>query len=365
MDENYSILLEDLMKTESKEAKKEKKCISDRIKNEFKLIIKNLENTDKLEKIYKFRYAIFNAGIRNPELEETYMRLLKKVAFTDEKSIIFANWDNVFTTIFGNIPVIYNDHGKDYPNRIINMFCNTKNELKLNLLMLLFRNIYNIEPEEMEFVDKMLLHINKTEENYILKSYESIVKYLYNLCDKESILYNYKNFILEEAFAKSKSGHNSGLLSDMLEIFVDKDINNHNLINLFKVIAISDNRDVADAYFNLINDEAFINLEDTKLQDRCIKLLDEVKESNYLNIHLITEIILNIIILSNNKYIQDYLLDKIKRIKRAESLELILMLTPILKTFSNEDEYVRVIDTLEDKNSDLTKKLIINLNCDE
>lgn len=125
------------------------------------------------------------------------------------------------------------------------------------------------------------------------------------------------------------------------------------------------NKELIDSILMLIEDRNFIRLEDKTLQNNCIYLLKNVAEKDIKNIKLVVKIILDIIIVTDNNYIQDYLIEKIKYIKTQESLKLILMLTPILNEFSNEDEYVNVIDSLEDKSGNLTKKLVINFNENE
>lgn len=365
MDQNYAYQLRNLMRVESKNAKKDNKKISERIKNEFDIILKNMEGTSKLEVLYKFRYAVFNAGITNSELENIYIKLLKKIAFTDEKSVIFADWNNVFSMIFGNIFALYNEHGKYNISKIIDLFCNTKNEIKMEVLMMLFIGLFNVETRDFDYIDLILENIRKTDNDYILKSYKNIIKNICFLNDENFIISKYKDYIAFQ-FSESRSKYNSEMLSELLDIFADskRNINNVNLINLFKVFSNSDNRDLINAYYELMNNHNFTKC-DYKIQNRCINILKNIPNIKFLNMRLTTEIILEIIVVCDDEYIQDYLLEKLKYIKNYESLKLILMLTPILNEYSSVDEYVRVIDNLEDKNSELTKKLVINLNYDE
>ena len=63
-----------------------------------------------------------------------------------------------------------------------------------------------------------------------------------------------------------------------------------------------------------------------------------------------------------DKKIVEYLLDKLKEINNPKSLELIIAVSPLLNKFSNKEEYIRVINSIEDENNNLTKKLVINLD---
>ena len=121
------------------------------------------------------------------------------------------------------------------------------------------------------------------------------------------------------------------------------------------------NKELIESIILLIEDRNFVRLEDKTLQNRCIYLLNNVCVENIHYLNLVVKIILDIIIVSNNKYIQDYLLEKINHIKNTKSLEFIILLTPILNKYASIDEYVNVIDSLEDEHGNFIKKLSINL----
>ena len=47
--------------------------------------------------------------------------------------------------------------------------------------------------------------------------------------------------------------------------------------------------------------------------------------------------------------------------KQLKICKLLLKLEPVLSSFTDTKEFIRVIDSLEDSNHNLTKKLVINL----
>ena len=364
MEKDYAYEIEKATKIRFKEVKKQKEDVSLETKKNLLKLLNNFKNTKKLEYIYKFRYAILNRDIAKPELSEIYEKLFKKMLNSNENSVIFTEWNNIFSTIFGNIPVINDNVGIKYIDKIVTMFCNTKNESKLRVLMLLFVSLYHIDNKDKKYIDLLLEEINKTEESYILDSYQTIIKNIYKI-NENDLLFNHREFILYQ-FSESISKSNSEYLSELLNIFLTEEDNIKNiyLINLFKIFSSTENRELRNAYYELMNNKIFIE-SDKNIQNRCLIILKHIPSSEYLKMRLVTRIILEIIVVIESKYIQDYLLEKVSRIKNTDSLELLLHLTPILNDFSTEDEYVRVIDSLEDKSNNLTKKLVINLDYNE
>lgn len=113
-------------------------------------------------------------------------------------------------------------------------------------------------------------------------------------------------------------------------------------------------------------DEYLYNIlgKDKNLLDDYIDVLNEIKLKNNLDLKLVCRIFLEVIVVCKSSYIQDYLLEKLKYISNNKTLELILLLAPILSKYSDEEEFVKVIDSLEDKEHTFTKKLVIDLNKD-
>lgn len=362
MEKNYAYEIETVIKDRFKEVKKDKEEFSLDTKKNLLKLVNNCKNTKKIEYIYKFRYAILNRDIAKPELINIYEKLFKKILNTDENSIIFTEWNNIFSTIFGNIPVIYDNAGLKYINNIIDLFCDTNNDNKLRCLMNLFISIYNVEKEDFYIIKFLLNEIQRQETDHILDNYNMIIKNLYKFTDNEE-LKKYFNYIIYQ-ISDSKSKLNSEYLNVLLEILINEDnsIEKEYLIilNLLRTFSTSKNMELISAYHALITNNSFIK-SDSILQNKCILLLKKISEDNFMKIRLVTEIILNIIIVCDNKDIENYLLNKLLVIKNNEVLELLLKLEPVLSSFTDTKEFIRVIDSLEDNSNNLTKKLVINL----
>jgi len=359
MDKNFSYEIEIATKEHYKKAKKNKEDVSLYTKSNLLKLLNKCKDTKKEEYIYKFRYAILNRDFTNPKLSYIYEKLFNKIISTKEDSVIFTNWDNVFTTIFGNMPVIHDKVGINYIDKIINIFCKTTNENKLKCLMNLFVTIYNID--NLDVIDYILIELNNQENEHILDNYNLIIKNLYKITDNE-YLKNYFYYIFSQ-ISNSKNAINSEYLKELLEIFLFNENNFENpyLITLFKIFSESTNMELIYAYHTLITNSEFIKA-DSVLQNKCILLLKKISEDNFMKIRLVTQIIIDIIIVSDNKEINNYLLNKLLIVKNNETLELILKLEPVLSSFTDDKEFIRVINSLEDKDSNLTKKLVINLN---
>jgi len=362
MEKNYAYEIEEAIKVRFKEAKRDKEEVSIETKKNLLKLINNCKNTKKLEYIHKFRYSILNRDITKPELTSIYDKLFKKILNTNENSIIFTEWNNIFSTIFGNLPAIYDKVGINYINKIINLFCSTNNEDKLRCLMNLFVSLYQIEDDDVSLINTILSEIEKHEEDHILNNYNIIIKNIYRITDNESLKEYFSYFIYQVSDAKTKQ--NSEYLSDLIKILIDEENNIEKeyvmLLLLLKTFSTSSNIELISAYHTLITNPTFIK-SDSILQNKCILLLKKISEDNFMKIRLITQIIIDIIILNDNKEIVDYLLNKLLIVKNNETLELILKLEPLLSTYTDNKEYIRVIDSLEDNEAKLTKKLIINL----
>lgn len=362
MENNYAYEVEKAIKIRFKEAKINKEEVSLETKKNLLNLLNNCKNTKKLELIHKFRYSILNRDITKPELTNVYENLFKKMLNTDENNIIFTEWYNIFSTIFGNLPAIYDKVGINYINRIINLFCNTNNEDKLRCLMNLFICLYQIEDEDISLIDTILLEIEKQEEGHILNNYNTIIKNIYKITDNKYLKEYFSYFIYQISDAKTKQ--NSEYLSDLIKVLIDEENSIEKeyvmLLLLLKTFSTSSNMELISAYHTLITNPVFIK-SDNILQNKCVLLLKKISDDNFMKIRLTTKIIIDIIIKSENKEIVDYLLNKLINIKNTETLELILKLEPLLSTYTNNKEYIRVIDSLEDKDAKLIKKLVINI----
>jgi len=363
MEKNYAYQIEKAIKERFKEAKKDKEDkISIETKKNLLKLVNNCKNSKKLEYIHKFRYAILNRDITKPELTSVYEKLFKKILNTDENSVMFTEWNNIFSTIMGNLPAIYDLIGINKINNIIDLFCETKNENKLRVLMTLFISIYNLEKDDLYIINFLLDEIKRQETDHILDNYNMIIKNIYKFTDNDD-LKKYFNYIIYQ-ISDSKSKLNSEYSKDLLEILINE---NNDLkkeytmiLLILRTFATSENKELIYAYHALITNSEFIKA-DSILQNKCISLLKKIAKDNFIKIRLVTQIILDIIIDNHNKKIVNYLLIKLINIKNNESLELLLKLEPVLSSFTNTKEFISVVDSLEDNNNQLTKKLVINL----
>jgi len=360
MEINYVYEIDKAIKQRFKVAKQEDEKVCLETKKNLLKLVNNCKDTEKIKVIYKYRYAILNRDIANPDLYNIYDRLFRKILFTDESSVIFKEWNNIFTTIFGNMPVIYDNVGKKYISKIVNMLCNSKNENKIKCLMNLFVSLYHIDSNDIDFIDLILNEIDKHEESYILDSFVIIIRNIYKVIEND-FLNKYKDFILYQ-FSESNGEKNSLYLTRLLEVFINNELTGKvlHLLSLFKLFSLSTNYELINSCYTLVNNKTFFKI-DSNLQNECLMILKNVKENNDIKIKLITNIILNIILVTDNNKIQKYLLEKIKIINNNKTLDLILKLEPILTNYTKEEEYIRVIDNLEDKQYNLNKKLVINL----
>lgn len=364
MEKNYAYEIEKAIKERFKEAKKDKEDISIETKNNLLNLVNNCKNSKKIEYLYKFRYAILNRDITKPELTNIYEKLFKKIINTEENSILFTEWNNIFTTIFGNLPVIRDNVGLEYINKIVNILCKTNNESKLRCLMNLFVYTYQIEKENLFLTNFILTEIDKQENEHVLNNYNLIIKNLYKFTDNE-ILNNYFEYIIYQ-LSNSISKDNSEYISELIKVLIDD--NNIEkeytmILLLLKTFATSENKELIYAYHALITNSEFIKA-DSILQNKCILLLKKIAKDNYMKIRLVTQIIIDIIVLNDNKEIVDYLLNKLIKVKNTNTLELLLKLEPVLSSFTDDKEFIRVVNSLEDNDNKLTKKLVINLEND-
>jgi len=348
MDKNYRYELLEVLKNEYK-----KNGFSKKLRSEIECLIKDLKDEKKLALMYRYKFSIFNNGIKRKDLESVYIKLFNKIR--TYKIIEEYNYfsDNIYTTIFGNMEVIYRDFGLDFINKVVDIYVTTNDKEKEKLLEKIFIGIY--KTEDKEYINMILDNIDSIKEEHISNL---ILETINESFLEHDLIKDNKKEILD-LLLRTNSEYNSKILTEFIKNIVNNKILTNNIVNLFKVLSTEQNEELVKSYFKIIKISSINN--NVTMQEKCLITLKEISESGS-NVKLYCEVLLNVILKIEDEFIQNYFLEKIKTIKNEKSLKLIIHLVPLLKEYSSKFEIIKVINSLEDENNTLTKRLVINLD---
>lgn len=333
----------------------------------------NIKSNFALEDLKNNKYNLISSSrIYSKQLEELYLLLYNKLKKSTDFEKIYRGKNNIFDTILSNIDLIYNLYGYEYVRDIVYLYYSISDENKLDVIGKYFAKSYKLKKTNEDFLNVLLTKIKETDNLEKLNNLSLLLEDEFYFMD--TWLYDNKENILK-IICNSKSEYNSKMIGKLINILIGRtsiqiirnlENNSGNFIKLFELFAYSNNELLINTLYTLITTMHNFNyVKDFSLQDKCIDLLENLSQNKDNDLNLYLNIILNVIVKSNNQYIQDYLIEKLKHINNKKTLELIHKISPLLLELTNEDEYIRIIDNMEDKNSITTKKLVINLNKEE